>query len=79
MEYKRPRLIAETADDLQNILFGEADEAIVDIQGDSSTAVQVAGPVAEPEPEVFSDSDRGTFNLHKFNLSHCRFDGRVHR
>lgn len=79
MEYKRPRLVAETADDLQNILFGEADEALIDIQGDSSNAIQVAAPIAEPEPEVFSDSDRGTLTIYESEYPHCRFYGRVHR
>ena len=59
MEYKRPRLVAETADDLQNILFGEMDEPAAEPTGETPTEVQVPVPVAEPEPEVFSDSDRG--------------------
>ena len=59
MEYKRPRLVAETADDLQNILFGEADESLEHPTGEPPAEMQVPVPVPEPEPEVFSDSDRG--------------------
>jgi len=60
MEYKRPRLVAETADDLQNILFGEVDESLEQPSGESPMEMQVPVPLPEPEPEVFSDSDKGT-------------------
>ena len=61
MEYKRPRLVAETADDLQNILFGEVDESLQEPVGEVPTEMQVPVPLPEPEPEVFSDSDRGMY------------------
>ena len=59
MEYKRARLVAETADDLQNILFGESEEQPTELMGDASSALQVQAPAPEPDPEVFSDSDKG--------------------
>jgi len=61
MQTKRQRLVADTADDLQQILFGEADESEVP-QG-SSQPMEQQLPVPRPEPEeaeVFSDSDKGT-------------------
>jgi len=64
MEYKRPRLVAETADDLQNILFGEMVQSETANAVDAVTEMQVPVPLPEPEPEVFSDSDRGMPHLH---------------
>jgi hypothetical protein len=63
MQPKRRRLVAETADDLQHILFGDSGEGD-DEQGsypDPQTAVAI--PRTEPEDvEVFSDSDRDSMD-----------------
>lgn len=63
MQTKRRRLVAETADDLQHILFGDSEEAGEGhaAGGDEQTALAI--PVAEPEDvEVFSDSDRDSMD-----------------
>ena len=66
MQPKRRKLVAETADDLEHILFGDMDEA------DQPTgevrpeeAQQAIVPVPRPEPEdveVFSDSDKDSMD-----------------
>ena len=65
MQTKRRRLVAETADDLQQILFGEVDEEEVqagqELQPEQQQAVV---PVARPdeEVEIYSDSDRDSMD-----------------
>ena len=64
MQTKRARLVADTADDLQHILFGEPDEQSA-VQS-SQQPVESQLPVPRPEPEeaeIYSDSDRGMWIL----------------
>ena len=61
METKRRRLVADTADDLQHILFGDLGE-----EGDAAQDEnQAVLPVESPEPEdveIFSDSDKDSMD-----------------
>lgn len=61
MENKRRRLVADTADDLQHILFGDMDESAQESH-DLNEAIL---PVESPEPEdvgSFSDSDKDSMD-----------------
>ena len=60
MQTKRRRLVADTADDLQHILFGDDEEA--EVEGQVAPEEQTAMAIPRPEPEdveIFSDSDKG--------------------
>jgi hypothetical protein len=64
MQTKRARLVADTADDLQHILFGEPDET--EVQPSTQQPVEHQLPVPRPEPEeaeIYSDSDRGMYTV----------------
>ena len=65
MQQKRRRLVAETADDLQQILFGDIDETEVPDQEPTSGEQQALVPALRPEAEdmeVLSDSDRDSMD-----------------
>ena len=79
MQTKRRRLVAETADDLQQILFGDMEEDIVPEGQESTPEQQAVVPIAVPEPEdieVFSDSDRDSMDEFIVRDTH---DDREHR
>ena len=61
METKRRRLVADTADDLQHILFGDMEQDVAE----NDETNQAVVPVEKVEPdnvESYSDSDKDSMD-----------------